>query len=94
MGCGGSCRSRLYSDAPERFAPGAELGVGDPDGPEPLQPAVIRAARLHLGRLLLSLEGVEDRDAADRYRGAWLSSPVASARPWTPASSGPTSWSA
>ena len=75
----GELSVEVLSDAPDRFGPGAELGVGDPDGPEPPRPAVVRAARLHLGRLLLSLEG-QDRDAADRLRGAWLSIPVAEAR--------------
>jgi 16S rRNA processing protein RimM len=83
-GVRGELSVEVFSDAPERFAPGAELGVGDPDGPAPLGSAVVRAARLHLGRLLLSLEGVEDRDAADRFRGAWLSIPAASARPLDP----------
>jgi 16S rRNA processing protein RimM len=80
-GLRGELSVEVLSDAPDRFAPGTGLGVGDPDGPGPPEPVVVRAARLHLGRLLLSLEGVEDRDAADRYRGAWLSIPVASARP-------------
>jgi 16S rRNA processing protein RimM len=80
-GVRGELSVEVLSDAPDRFAPGAELAVGDPDGPGPLAPVVVRAARLHLGRLLLSLEEVEDRDAADRYRGAWLSIPVADARP-------------
>ena len=80
-GVRGELSVEVLSDAPDRFAPGTELGVGDPDGPGPLEPVVVRAARLHLGRLLLSLEGVTDRDAADRYRGAWLSIPVAAARP-------------
>jgi 16S rRNA processing protein RimM len=83
-GVRGELSVEVLSDAPERFAPGAELGVGDPDGPEPLEPVVVRAARLHLGRLLLSLEGVTDRDAADRLRGAWLSIPVGDARPLDP----------
>jgi len=83
-GVRGELSVEVLSDAPERFAPGAELGVGDPDGPEPPETAVVRAARLHLGRLLLSLEGVSDRDAADRLRGAWLSIPVAAARPLDP----------
>src|SRR4029453_52439 len=80
----GELSVQVLSDAPERFVPGAELGVGDPDGPRPPAPAVVRAARLHQGRLLLSLEGVEDRDAADRFRGAWLSIPAAAARPLDP----------
>jgi 16S rRNA processing protein RimM len=83
-GVRGELSVQVLSDAPERFAPGAELGVGDPDGPGPLESAVVQAARLHQGRLLLSLEGVEDRGAADRLRGAWLSIPVAAARPLDP----------
>ena len=83
-GVRGELSVQVLSDAPERFVPGTELGLGDPDGPGPLGSAVVRAARLHQGRLLLSLEGVEDRDAADRLRGAWLSIPVAAARPLDP----------
>ena len=83
-GVRGELSVEVLSDAPERFAPGAELGVGDPDGPEPLGTAVVTAARLHLGRLLLTLEGVSDRDAADRHRGAWLSIPATEARPLDP----------
>ena len=83
-GIRGELSVEILSDAPERFTPGAELGVGDPDGPEPLRTAVVAAARRHLGRLLLTLEGVDDRDAADRYRGAWLSIPATEARPLEP----------
>jgi 16S rRNA processing protein RimM len=83
-GVRGELSVEVLSDAPDRFAPGGELGVGDPDGDAPLERVVVRAARLHLGRLLLSLEGVEDRDAADRFRGAWLSIPVTDARPLDP----------
>jgi 16S rRNA processing protein RimM len=83
-GVRGELSVEVLSDAPERFAPGAELGVGDPDGPEPLRTAVVAAARRHQGRLLLSFAGVDDRDAADRYRGAWLSIPATEARPLAP----------
>jgi 16S rRNA processing protein RimM len=65
-GIKGELSVEVLSDAAERFTPGAELGVGDPDGPEPLGTAVVTAARRHQGRLLLSFEGVEDRAAADR----------------------------
>ncbi len=80
-GVHGELSVEVLSDAPDRFGPGAELGVGDPDGPGPLATVVVRAVRRHQGRLLLSLEGVEDRDAAERLRGAWLSIPVTDARP-------------
>ena len=83
-GVRGELSVQVLSDAPERFVPGAELGVGDPAGPGPLRPVVVRAARLHQGRLLLTLEGVEDRNAAEGLRGAWLSIPAASARPLDP----------
>jgi 16S rRNA processing protein RimM len=83
-GLRGELSVEVLSDASERFSPGVELGAGDPDGPGPLAMVTVQAARLHQGRLLLSLVGVEDRDAADRLRGTWLSIPVAAARPLDP----------
>ncbi|HET6751900.1 MAG TPA: ribosome maturation factor RimM [Actinomycetes bacterium] len=80
-GVRGELAVEVLSDAPDRFSPGAELAAGDPDGPGPLRPVTVTAARLHLGRLLLRLEGVEDRDAAGGLRGAWLSIPAEDARP-------------
>jgi 16S rRNA processing protein RimM len=80
-GIRGELAVEVLSDAPDRFAPGAELAAGDPDGDGPLRPVTITAARLHLGRLLLRLEGVEDRDAAEELRGALLSIPMEAARP-------------
>ena len=80
-GVRGEVAVEVLSDAPDRFSPGAELAAGDPDGPGPLRPLTVTAARLHLGRLLLRLEGVDDRDAADRLRGGLLSIPAAAARP-------------
>jgi 16S rRNA processing protein RimM len=52
-GIKGELSVEILSDAPERFAVGAELGVGDPDGPEPLRTAVVAAVRRHQGRLLI-----------------------------------------
>jgi 16S rRNA processing protein RimM len=83
-GVRGELSVEVLSDAPERFSPGAELGLGDPDGPQPPRPVTVAAARLHQGRLLLGLDGVEDRDAAERLRGAVLSIPVEAARPLAP----------
>jgi 16S rRNA processing protein RimM len=80
-GVRGELAVEVLSDAPDRFSPGAELAAGDPDGPGPLRPVTVTAARLHLGRLLLRLEGVEDRDAAGGLRGALLSIPAEDARP-------------
>ena len=69
------------SDAPDRFAPGAELAYGDPDGDEPLRRLVVAAVRDDRGRLLVDFEGVTDRDAAEALRGGLLSIPRDSARP-------------
>jgi 16S rRNA processing protein RimM len=80
-GVRGELAVEVLSDAPDRFSPGAELGAGDPDGPDPLRPVTVTAARLHLGRLLVRLDGVEDRDAAGALRGALLSIPARAARP-------------
>jgi 16S rRNA processing protein RimM len=79
-GVRGELAVEVLSDAPDRFSPGAELGAGDPDGDGPLRPVTVTAARLHLGRLLLRLDGVEDRDAAEELRGALLSIPMEAAR--------------
>jgi 16S rRNA processing protein RimM len=80
-GVRGELAVEVLSDAPDRFSPGARLDAGDPDGPAPLRPVTVTAARLHLGRLLLRLEGVDDRDAAGELRGALLSIPAEAARP-------------
>jgi 16S rRNA processing protein RimM len=80
-GVRGELGVEALSDAPDRFSPGAELGAGDPDGDGPLRTVTVTAARLHLGRLLLRLDGVEDRDAAEQLRGALLSIPMEAARP-------------
>ena len=69
------------SDAPDRFAAGAELAHGDPDAGEPLRPLVVAAVRGDRGRLLVTFQGVADRDAAEALRGGLLSIPRESARP-------------
>ena len=77
-GVRGELSVEILSDAPERFAPGAELGVGDPDGPDPLGSATIRAARLHLAAVLT--RGGGGPRGADRLRG-----PFCRSRPPRPA---------
>jgi 16S rRNA processing protein RimM len=59
----------VRTDEPElRFAPGSRL---DTD-PEDVGPLTVAAARWHSGELLVSFEGVKDRDAAGELRGTWL----------------------
>src|SRR5262245_9904200 len=59
----------VRTDDPEtRFAPGAVLRAKGSDGSECNY--VIEAVRAHGGRLLVRLDGVADRDAADALRGS------------------------
>lgn len=58
----------VRTDDPEgRFAPGATVSVKGRDGLP--RGYVVETSRAHGGRLLVRLEGVGDRDAADALRG-------------------------
>jgi 16S rRNA processing protein RimM len=59
----------VRTDDPDlRFASGARLAT-DPAEHGPL---TVERARWHSGRLLVRFTGVDDRDAAEHLRGAWL----------------------
>ncbi|WP_278312809.1 ribosome maturation factor RimM [Lolliginicoccus levis] len=59
----------VRTDAPEeRFVPGLELR-GRRERERATRPFVIESVREHSGRLLVRLEGVQDRDMADELRG-------------------------
>jgi 16S rRNA processing protein RimM len=59
----------IHTDSPaERFAAGSVLAT-DPAGAGPL---TIDGVRPHQGRLLVTFEGVADRDVADHLRGVLL----------------------
>lgn len=72
----------VLGEVPERFAPGAVLGLGDPEG----APAAceVRAVRPDRGRILVTLAGISDRTAAEALRGALFSIPTAEARALEP----------
>jgi 16S rRNA processing protein RimM len=63
----------VLSDAPDRFAAGARLEAGDPEGERSL--LTVRKARRDRGLLLVTFRQVPDRGAAERVRGALLSIP-------------------
>ncbi|MCC5575014.1 ribosome maturation factor RimM [Microtetraspora sp. AC03309] len=68
-GVRGEVTVEVRTDDPElRFAPGTALAT-DPATAGPLE---IEGARWHKGILLLSLAGVDDRDAAEALRGTLL----------------------
>lgn len=56
-----------HADSPSLYAPGARVWFRAPGKPE--RPVNILSCRPHQGRLLLTIEGVTDRDAADALRG-------------------------
>jgi 16S rRNA processing protein RimM len=66
-GLRGELRVDLYTDFPERFAPGIHLYLG-----EELEEVEVVGARLHKQLLLLRLADVESREDADALRGEWL----------------------
>ncbi|GAA2079136.1 ribosome maturation factor RimM [Aeromicrobium halocynthiae] len=60
----------IRTDEPERrFAPGSSVRVGE-------QEMQVRSSRRHSGRLLVQLEGVVDRTAAEALQGRTVSSEV------------------
>lgn len=68
-GIRGQATVEVRTDDPDlRFAPGARL-LTDPAERGPL---VVADARYHSGRLLLSFEGVHDRDAVEALRNTML----------------------
>lgn len=66
-GLRGEVRVELHTDFPERFTPGNELFLGND-----LVAAQVMSARPHKNELLILLEEVLDRTAAESLRGTWL----------------------
>ncbi len=75
QGIRGEVTVEVRTDAPEeRFSPGAVLSL-DPGGGLPAQ-LMVEGHRWQGGRLILALEGVEDRNAAEALRDALLHAEV------------------
>ena len=66
-GLAGELKVETYTDNPQRFAPGAELRLG-----EELEPVTVESARPHKSNLLVHLVEIEGRTAAEELRGLWL----------------------
>lgn len=69
-GIRGELKVESLTDFPERFLPGSPLLLVTPAG-EVRETRVV-SSRVHKGRYLLFLEGVEDRTVAERIRGGFL----------------------
>ena len=66
-GIRGEIRVEIHTDYPERFSLYKTLYLGPKHAPFALQ-----AHRFHQGKVLLKLEGVDDRDAAGALRDQWV----------------------
>ena len=66
-GLHGELKVELYTDFPERFAAGVKIFLGSE-----LEEVTIRQVRPHKGHLLLMLNGIDERTAAEALRGLWL----------------------
>jgi len=58
----------------ERFHPNVNLSVFR--GNEWLKELIVKDYRWHQGRILLDVEGVDDRDTAETFRDCWFGIPV------------------
>lgn len=74
VGLKGEVEVAVHSDAPDRFTSGAV--VTGPSGP-----LTVAASRMHKDRVIVSFEGVTDRNGSDALRGADLTIPDDAARP-------------
>lgn len=70
----GELKVETYTDNPNRFAPGVSLLLG-----EDLEQVTIASVRPHKSNLLVHLEEIEGRTAAEEVRGLWLYVPEADA---------------
>ena len=76
-GVRGEVRVRPHTDEPERFSWLKIVYVGETDP----QPVAVESFRFHKDLVLLKLAGVDDRDAAQAWRGTWLQVPPEDALP-------------
>jgi 16S rRNA processing protein RimM len=58
-----------HADSPSYFQRGATLRLAQPRDPDRGRDYVVAAAREHKGRILVTLTGVPDRNAAETLRG-------------------------
>ncbi|EHJ49347.1 16S rRNA processing protein RimM [Solidesulfovibrio carbinoliphilus subsp. oakridgensis] len=73
-----------HADSPSYFARGALLRLSPPADPGRGKDYVVRAARPHQGRILVTLDGVSDRNAAEALRGLAVCVPVSKLDPPDP----------
>lgn len=73
-----------HADSPSYFTRGATVRLSPPSAPGRGRDYVVRAARVHKERILLTLEGVSDRNAAEPLRGLVVCVPASRLAPPDP----------
>jgi 16S rRNA processing protein RimM len=73
-----------HADSPSYFARGALLRLSPPADPGRGKDYAVRAARPHQGRILVTLDGVPDRTAAETLRGLAVCVPASKLDPPEP----------
>ncbi len=71
-GVRGDVRVRSYTDAPERFTWLKQIYLNEDDS----SPFVVEDVRFHQKWVLIKFKGIDDRNAADLLRRAWLYVPM------------------
>ncbi len=79
-GIRGEVKVELMTDFPERYRPGARLYLGDLAGTA-VTPVRVTAARPHKKAMLVKLDAVPDRNAAELLRDQYLLIPEAQIMP-------------
>ncbi|MHC1790051.1 ribosome maturation factor RimM [Solidesulfovibrio sp.] len=65
-----------HADSPTYFARGSTLRLSPPSDPGRGRDYLVRASRLHQDRFLVTLDGINDRNAAETLRGLAVCVPV------------------
>ena len=76
-GVKGALRVELLTDFPDRFAPGREVHIGG-------RRLTVARSEGQDGSLLITFEGIDDRNVAEQLVGAYCTLPLAEARPLPP----------
>ncbi|HEX3053242.1 MAG TPA: ribosome maturation factor RimM [Aggregatilineaceae bacterium] len=81
-GVRGEVRMSVLTDFPDRIQPGARIYIGsDPESAAGATPYELAHVRRHQEYLILSFEGIEDRDDADLLRDQYVMVALADAVP-------------
>lgn len=80
-GIRGEVRVEILTDYPERVDRHEYVYLARPQSPDDVERHVLESVRPHKGVLLIKLEGVDDRDTAEKLRGMLVEVPLEDAVP-------------